>query len=123
MKTSDGREFAHKGMGSSWQGHIDRNPGAAMKPQGGEQEGGENESVVAEHGPAHTTHIMEDKQQPGSYQVHSHHRDGHMHKSKHGSVHEAHEHSLKMHGAGEEDHQPGEQAEGGEHEPMSGSMA
>lgn len=114
MQTSDGRNFAHKGMASSWEGHIKSNPGATMKPQMGEQDGGENDNVVAEHGPAHTTHIMEDKQQPGSYQVHSHHRDGHMHKSKHGSVHEAHEHSMKMHGGGDEH-------EGQEQEGMSGA--
>lgn len=114
MQTSDGRNFAHKGMASSWEGHIKSNPGAAMKPQmGGEQEHGEDEGVVEQHGPAHTTHIMESKEKPGSYDVHSHHKDGHMHKSKGHDVHSAHEHSKKMHGA---DGEPG-----AEHEPMDGA--
>ena len=110
MKTSDGRNFAHEGMGKSWQGHIDRNPGAALKPSGvggkTDTHDSESENVVAEHGPAHTSHIMKDEKS-GSYSVHSHHEDGHVHKShSHATAGDAHEHSLKMHGGdmGEEEH-------------------
>jgi len=107
MQTSDGRNFAHKGMASSWENHIKANPAAAMKKPGMEDKDGahDDEQVVSEHGPAHTTHIQKDKAK-GTYSVHSHHEDGHKHSSHGHDLAGAHEHSKMMHGGEEEGHQP-----------------
>jgi hypothetical protein len=109
-KAKDGREFAHEGMGKSWDGHIAANPSQAMKPAEGGGDGEDPQSIVAEHGPAHTTHIK--KEDDGTHSVHSQHKDGHMHKSTgHKSKEEAHEHSMAMMGDEEQEGKPNDSEE------------
>ena len=64
-----------------------KDPGKGM----GEEQG--IEQVVKEHGPAHGMHhsIQED----GQHHVVTHHADGHVHHSSHGSFGEAHDHMGK----------------------------
>lgn len=99
----DKRQFASKPMGEAWDKHIEGNPGAAMKGKEGEGEGGEDDAVMQEHGPAHTTHIKAEGQEgKGPFTVQSQHKDGHMHKSEgHADKKAAHDHSMKMMGGDE----------------------
>jgi hypothetical protein len=101
-KAKDGRQFAHEGMGKSWDSHIAANPKAAMN----QKEDGA--SVVAMHGPAHETRIVKagDK-----HVVHSHHKDGHVHKSGPMDLKGAHDHSMAMHGHNEENPQEDQMGE------------
>jgi len=95
FKASDGKEFAHEGMGKSYEGALQGGKGGLKPSSKPEQES--PESVVAAHGPAHTTHIVKDKMS-GKHSVHSEHEDGHKHSSHGHSVESAHEHSMTMHG-------------------------
>jgi hypothetical protein len=87
------------------------------QPKGDESEHGDHdhESVVAEHGKAHTLHMKHDHE-AGAHHVHSHHEDGHVHKAKFGSAGEAHDHAAKMAGveAGEEEAEASGGMEGSE---------
>ena len=75
---------------------------------GGEEDGSQ---VAEEHGPAQ--HIeMEHSDETGEHKVASHHPDGHMHESTHGSREEAHEHAKKLAGVGGEEHEPDSEDEG-----------
>lgn len=64
---------------------------------------GENEGSIEEHvkqhGPAHGLHHFVHE---GAHHVVSHHGDGEVHVSKHGSAEEAHEHMGKAMGVGGE---------------------
>ena len=78
--------------------------------EAGEQEGKkENEAgqeapheVVAAHGKAHSVHIHHDHEN-GKHKVVSHHEDGHMHESEHGSAAEAHDHGKQLSQADEDE--------------------
>jgi hypothetical protein len=100
-------------MGKSYDGMLGAKGSAGSKPGFGQDKGQDkgqddqdHESVVAEHGPAHTTVIAKDETS-GEHTVTSHHADGHKHKSKGHDVHSAHEHSKAMFGETEPT-QPGE---------------
>lgn len=70
---------------------------AAQGKEEGAAEQGENnpQAVVAEHGPAHTV-ITHHDHETGKHKVVSHHKDGHMHESEHGTSDEAHEHGKQL---------------------------
>jgi hypothetical protein len=73
---------------------------AAPMPQ--EMEGQEPEDgaqIAEQHGPATEVNVMH-QHEAGMHHVTSHHPDGHMHESDHGSAEEAHEHAKKLAGAG-----------------------
>jgi len=101
-KASDGKQFAHEGMGKSYDGALAGGKGG-LKPSApkAEQGGEDAHSVVAQHGPAHTTQIEKSKKD-GSHSVHSHHEDGHKHSSHGHDIESAHKHSMAMHGHDEE---------------------
>lgn len=101
FQASDGKHFAHDGMGKSYEGTLSKG-GKPMDK--GQNDKGQNEDPVAQHGPAHTTVIAKDS--TGDHTVTSHHKDGHTHLSKGHDLHGAHEHSKKM--FGESSQQPGE---------------
>jgi hypothetical protein len=105
FQASDGKHFAHDGMGKSYEGTLGKGgkPGMDKGRNEGQEEQGE-ENPVAQHGPAHTTVIAKDS--TGDHTVTSHHKDGHTHLSKGHDLHGAHEHSKKM--FGESSQQPGE---------------
>jgi uncharacterized protein len=121
-KAKDGKRFANHQAGRYYDNV--KNPVAAEEAKGEPQqepdgdEGGEQpiEDVVAQHGPAHATHIQKDEGEDGSYSVHSEHEDGHKHSSHGHDIHSAHKHSLKAHGADEES-QDEQEPEGGERMP------
>jgi hypothetical protein len=70
--------------------------------------------VVAAHGKANSVHIHHDHAN-GKHKVVSHHEDGHMHESEHGSAGEAHDHGKQLAQADEDQLQNEEnKAEGGE---------
>jgi hypothetical protein len=96
-KAADGKQFAHEGMGKSYDGALAGGKGG-LKPSGGksDHDADDAQSVVAQHGPAHTTQIA--KQKDGSHSVHSHHEDGHKHVSHGHNIESAHKHSMEMHG-------------------------
>lgn len=104
-KAKDGKEFAHAGMGKSYDGALSGGKGGlkpdkpAVEGQHGEQDPHE---VVAEHGPAHTTQIAKKDE---SHSVHSHHEDGHKHSSHGHNIESAHKHSMIMHGHDEQNPQ------------------
>jgi hypothetical protein len=81
----------------------------------------EIKNLAGEHGPATKTETHHDHE-AGMHRMVSHHPDGHMHHSKHGSAEEAHEAATHASGAGgdmdehggahaeeeaEEEHMPG----------------
>lgn len=109
----DGKRFANHQAGKYYDNVKDPVAADETKPEHGEpdgDEGGEEqpiESVVGEHGPAHTTHI--EKKDGDSYSVHSEHDDGHKHSSHGHDVHSAHEHSKKAHGVEEEHETDGDE--------------
>lgn len=74
-----------------------------------QNEGHENpQEVVAEHGPAHSVHIHHDHENK-KHKVVSHHADGHMHESEHGTPDEAHEHGKQLSKSDMEEAQSAEQ--------------
>jgi hypothetical protein len=101
-KAKDGKEFAHEGMGKSYDGALGAGKGG-LKPSAPAGKEGEQPAheVVAQHGPAHTTQIVKDKK-TGSHSVHSHHEDGHKHSSHGHNIESAHSESMELHGGGEE---------------------
>jgi len=118
-KAKDGKRFANHQAGKYYDNV--KNPVAAEESKGPLQQGPQEpdgdegqeqpiEDVVAQHGPAHMTHISND----GS--VESEHEDGHKHSSHGHDVHSAHKHSLKAHGADEES-QDQQEPEGGDRMP------
>jgi hypothetical protein len=104
FKARDGKEFQHNGMGKSYDNMLGDK--AAKGGDSAGQDKSQDESVVAEHGPAHTTVIAKDKMSD-KHSVTSHHEDGHKHVSKGHDVHSAHEHSKAMFGETDPT-QPGE---------------
>ena len=99
----DGRRFSNHAVGRNYD-RVKANPVAEKEAEQPEdaQEEQPIEQVVAEHGPAHTTHIM--RHPDKSHSVTSEHEDGYKHESHgHPDVHEAHRHSLKAHGASDEE--------------------
>ena len=74
------------------------------------------EAIVKEHGPAHGMHHSI---QEGSHHVVTHHADGHVHHSEHGSFGEAHEHMGKA-GAENSEQEPTESPDDAEAMPMGG---
>lgn len=104
-KATPGRRFANHAVGRNYD-RVKANPVAEKEAEQEPADDGQGEQpieqVVAEHGPAHTTHIM--RHPDDSHSVTSEHEDGHKHESHgHPDVHEAHRHSLKAHGASDEE--------------------
>jgi len=100
----DGKAFGNREMGK----HYDSTRPKAKPPSSEGQEREEAEpdmdQVVSEHGPAE--HM----------EIHSHHGDGHVHKSKHHDSHSAHQHVAKAFG---EEPQEQESPMGEQSEPMA----
>jgi hypothetical protein len=95
------RKFGNREM----QKRYDESRPKAEKEGKGSKDGEEHEEkpiedVVSEHGPA--DHV----------EIHSHHGDGHVHKSSHHSAMEAHDHVSKAF-----DEEGGGMGEGEHHEP------
>lgn len=76
------------------------------KPTGGEsggvhEAGGHDEikQVVAEHGPAHSSHVIDrgEGHAEGRYHVMTHHQDGHVHHADHGTMGAVNEHMAHAH--------------------------
>ena len=85
FQAKDGKNFGNMEM----RNHYDRTrPEQKQEESGGEHEDGEQniEDVVSEHGPAE--HV----------EIHSHHKDGHVHKAKHHDSASAREHVSKAFG-------------------------
>ena len=117
-KARNGRRFANHQEGKFFDNvknpvaaeESDPAPLGEPEPDGDEGQEQPIEDVVAQHGPAHMTHISNE----GS--VESEHEDGHKHSSHGHDVHSAHKHSLKAHGADEES-QDQQEPEGGDRMP------
>ena len=112
----DGKKFGNIEQGRRYDA---TRPKPKPAPAEHEEAGGGEEQpmheVVAEHGTAHTTHIM--KQPDGTHHVHSHHEDGHKHVSKGHDVHSAHAHSMHAHTGEEPSGEQEHEAFGGEETP------
>ena len=117
-KAKDGKRFENQEIGR----HYDRSRGhepakeakaksepASEKGRTGEEE--PIESVVKEHGPAHTKKI-EKAEGEETYSVHSEHEDGHKHSSHGHDLEAAHHHSMKAHGGEGMEDEEGEDEEG-----------
>lgn len=102
--TKDGHRYENQEIGRAHdrsRGHEPKGEKKA-KPETEREGAGEEEpieSVVEAHGPAHKTEIEKSEDEGDEYSVHSHHEDGHKHSSHGHSLEEAHEHSMKAHGA------------------------
>jgi hypothetical protein len=84
----------------------------------------EIKQVVAEHGPAHSSHIMDrgEGHPDGRYHVVTQHEDGHIHHADHDSMESVHEHIAHAHDDTEHlGDMPKDDSEvAGEHEAMEG---
>jgi hypothetical protein len=105
MKAFDGSQ--HMGSQRANAYNVSRQPKTEQpspEPMQPEQTGAETESpeqTLETHGAAHTVNITHDST---GHNLESHHHDGHVHKSKHGSRKEAHDAGATVGGAnGEQD--------------------
>jgi hypothetical protein len=107
-KAKDGKAFGNHEMGKRYDESRPK-AGPAEREMGGEEEHEQPiEEAVEEHGPAE--HV----------EVHVHHKDGHVHKSKHHDAESAREHVSKA--FGDEGEHAGMEHGGGEEAAMPSAI-
>lgn len=113
FKAKDGKAFGNRQQMKAYDERVPKGNGAShQEPDGDEPGAGQGEGddvssqsiheVVQEHGPAHKI-VTHHDHESGVHKVHSHHGDGKVHKSEHGSAEEAHDHAAQAAGLGELD--------------------
>jgi len=101
---NDGKAFGNHEQGKHYDSSRSEPKGPKVKPEPeGEHQEENMQDVVSEHGPAE--HV----------EIHSHHEDGHVHKSKHHDAHSARNHVSMAFGEQPEEHA---EPDGDEHAAM-----